>query len=88
MLESVEYRFGKELKLPYAIQWLSDNGSCYTAKETVQFGRQLGREICTTPVKNPESNGVAEALVKTFKRDYIWVGKGCANSNGSVAGLV
>lgn len=74
MLESVEYRFGKELKLPYAIQWLSDNGSCYTAKETVEFGRQLGLEICTTPVKSPESNGVAEAFVKTFKRDYIWVG--------------
>jgi len=72
MLETVEYRLGSPpLKSP--IQWLSDNGSCYTARETVAFGRQLGLDIRTTPAYSPESNGMAEAFVKTFKRDYVWL---------------
>lgn len=73
MLESVEYRFGNT-ELPHSIQWLSDNGSCYTARETVAFGYRLGLDIRTTPVYSPESNGLAEAFVKTFKRDYVWFG--------------
>ncbi len=28
---------------------------------------------CFTPVRSPESNGMAEAFVKTFKRDYVRV---------------
>ena len=28
---------------------------------------------CFTPVESPESNGMAEAFVKTFKRDYVRV---------------
>lgn len=73
MLETVEYRFG-EPKALRPVQWLSDNGSCYTARETVAFGRELGLDIRTTPVYSPESNGMAEAFVKTFKRDYVWFG--------------
>lgn len=74
MLESVEYRFGKQSILPHKIQWLSDNGPQYTAKQTIHFGRALGFEICTTPAYSPESNGMSEAFVKTFKRDYAWFG--------------
>ena len=73
MLETVEYRLGRVQSVT-PIQWLSDNGSCYTAKETVAFGRQLGLDIRTTPAYSPESNGMAEAFVKTFKRDYVWFG--------------
>jgi len=72
MIESVEYRLGRQ-KTENAIQWLSDNGSCYTAKDTVCFGKNLGLDIRTTPPYSPESNGISEAFVKTFKRDYVWV---------------
>ena len=73
MIESVEYRLGRQ-KTENSIQWLSDNGSCYTAKDTVWFGKNLGLDIRTTPPYSPESNGISEAFVKTFKRDYVWVG--------------
>lgn len=73
MLETVEYRFGMP-KAANKVQWLSDNGSCYTARETVAFGRELGLDIRTTLPYSPESNGMAEAFVKTFKRDYVWFG--------------
>lgn len=73
IMESVEHRFGKVSKLPHTIQWLTDNGPCYTAKDTVQFARGLGFEVCTTPSYSPQSNGMAEAFVKTFKRDYVWL---------------
>lgn len=73
MLETVEYRFGQP-KVNVPLEWLTDNGSCYTAKETVNFGRMLGLKIRTTPVYSPESNGMAEAFVKTFKRDYVYIG--------------
>jgi transposase InsO family protein len=74
MLATVEHRFGADARrVPYAIEWLTDNGSCYTAHETVAFGESLGLIICTTPVYSPESNGMAEAFVKTFKRDYVYL---------------
>ena len=72
MLECVEKRFGMSRTLR-AVQWLSDNGSCYTAKETVEFASWLGLESRFTPVRSPESNGMAESFVQTFKRDYGYV---------------
>jgi putative transposase len=72
MLEAVELRFGAT-QTPHPIEWLSDNGSPYTAKETVDFAAALGLVPCFTPVASPESNGIAEAFVKTFKRDYVRV---------------
>lgn len=74
MVESVEHRFGRIGRLPYTVQWLSDNGPCYVSHETVHFARGLGFEVCTTPAYSPESNGMAEAFVKTFKRDYVAFG--------------
>ena len=74
MTECMQYRFGPVSCLPKKIQWLSDNGPCYTARSTVEFGRELGFEVCTTRPYSPESNGMAEAFVKTFKRDYVWFG--------------
>jgi putative transposase len=74
MTETLLYRFGEVHHVPHTIQWLSDNGPCYIARETVLFGRSIGLEICTTHPYSPESNGMAEAFVKTFKRDYVWLG--------------
>jgi transposase InsO family protein len=72
MLEAVERRFGTT-QVPNAVEWLSDNGSAYTAKQTIDFAAALGLVPCFTPVHSPESNGIAEAFVKTFKRDYARV---------------
>ena len=73
MVESVERRFARVARLPHVVEWLSDNGSCYTARETVAFAQDMGFVSCFTPVRSPESNGMAEAFVKTFKRDYVYV---------------
>ena len=70
MLEAVEKRLG--LDTPSApIEWLSDNGSAYTAEASRAFARMLGLEPVTTPVRSPQSNGMAESLVKTIKQDYV-----------------
>lgn len=72
MVETVESRFGAVSASPKKVQWLSDNGPGYIAHETVALARSLNLEPCTTPSYSPESNGMAEAFVKTFKRDYVW----------------
>lgn len=72
MLECVETRFGAS-RTPHRVEWLTDNGSCYAARETVEFASWLGLVSRFTPVRSPESNGMAEAFVKTFKRDYVYV---------------
>lgn len=70
MLEAVEKRLG--LASPHApVEWLSDNGSAYTAEATKSFARELGLIPLTTPACSPQSNGMAESFVKTMKRDYI-----------------
>jgi putative transposase len=73
MIQSLEHRFGSVDRCPHRIEWLSDNGSCYTAKQTREFAGQLCLVCCTTPVSSPESNGMAEAFIKTFKRDYVYI---------------
>jgi transposase InsO family protein len=72
MLDCVERRFDA-LRAPQPIQWLADNGSAYTASKTSDFAVALNLVACFTPVRSPESNGVCEAFVKTFKRDYVRV---------------
>ena len=73
MVPAVEYRFGQVNRLRHDIEWLTDNGSCYTARETRSFARSIGLIPRTTPVESPQSNGMAEAFVRTIKRDYARV---------------
>lgn len=69
MVEAVETRFGSALPAR-PIEWLTDNGSPYVAGDTRAFAREIGLEPVTTAIRSPQSNGMAEAFVKTFKRDY------------------
>ncbi len=70
MLAAVEQRFGTT-QAGAPIEWLSDNGSAYIDHRTRSFARELGLEPLTTPVRSPQSNGMAESFVKTIKHDYI-----------------
>jgi putative transposase len=70
IVQCVEQRFG-QLRAPHRVQWLTDNGSIFAANRTLEIAAALNLEPCFTPVESPESNGMAEAFVKTFKRDYI-----------------
>ena len=72
MVHCVEQRFG-DIRAPRKVQWLTDNGSILAAYRTLEIAAALNLEPCFTPVESPESNGMAEAFVKTFKRDYVRV---------------
>jgi putative transposase len=73
IITAVESRFGRVNRLPATIEWLSDNGSGYIAHDTRAMARDIGLEPRTTPVQSPQSNGMAEAFVRTMKRDYVRV---------------
>lgn len=72
MAQTVEKRFGAT-ETTHPVEWLSDNGPPYTAGDTRAFGRGCGLVVRNTPSYSPESNGMAEAFVKTFKRDYAYL---------------
>ncbi len=63
----------RDVRAPHRVQWLTDNGSVFAAYRTLEIAVALNLEPCFTPVESPESNGMAEAFVKTFKRDYVRV---------------
>lgn len=69
---SVEHRFGTT-ETPRRVEWLTDNGPPYVAHETRRFAAACGLAPRNTPAYSPESNGMAEAFVKTFKRDYAYL---------------
>jgi len=47
-------------------------GPAYIARDIRTFTESTGLSGCTTPIRSPELNGMAEAFVKTFKRDYVY----------------
>ena len=55
MIGCVESRFGT-FKAPHQVQWLSDNGSIFTAARTLETATALGLLPCFTPVESPESS--------------------------------
>jgi hypothetical protein len=72
MIHCVEQRF-EHIRAPRKVQWLTDNGSIFAAYRTLEIAAALNLEPCFTLVESPESNGMAEAFVKTFMRDYVRV---------------
>jgi len=71
MIESVEQRFATT-RAPSRIQFLTDRGAIYRANDTRAIAKSLNMESCFTMAYSPESNGMAEAWVKTIKRDYVY----------------
>ena len=71
MQQAVAGRFGAGERPDAPIQWLSDNGSIYTALDTLITAERLHLVPITTPAASPESNGMSEAFVNTLRRDYI-----------------
>jgi transposase InsO family protein len=73
LIEAVEKRFGHVEAIPadHALEFLSDNGGAYIAADTRSVARSLGLKPVNTPVCSPQSNGMAESFVNTFKRDYV-----------------
>ena len=73
LIEAVERRFGTVEAIPanYRLEFLGDNGSAYISSQTRSIARQLGLKPINTPVCSPQSNGMAESFVNTFRRDYL-----------------
>jgi putative transposase len=70
MMQSIEQRFCANSKVAGDLEWLTDNSSCYTASKTRSRAGELGLKPVTTWIRSQQSNGMAESLVRTFKRDY------------------
>ncbi len=52
------------IRAPQPVQWLSDNGSIFTAHRTIEIAVALNLVPCFTPVESPESNFTA-GIVKS-----------------------
>jgi transposase InsO family protein len=71
--EAVGKRFGAVDAVPadHRLEFLTDNGDAYITADTWAMARSLGLVPVNTPVCSPQSNGIAESFVNTFKRDYV-----------------
>lgn len=81
---AVAARFGPGQRPEAPIQFLSDNGSIFTALDTLCTAERLHLVPITTPAASPESNGMAEAFVNTLRRDYI-AGADCSTAAAVLA---
>lgn len=73
LIEAEEKRFGTVEAVPtdHRLEFLTDNGGACIAADTRAMARSLGLVPVNTPVCSPQSNGIAESFVNTFKRDYV-----------------
>ena len=71
MQQAVAPRYGAGQRPDAPIRWLSDNGSIYTALDTICTAERLHLIPITTPNASPVSNDMSEAFVNTLKRDDV-----------------
>lgn len=64
----MEKRFGHVdgISEAHTLKFLWDHGGAYIAAETRQIARQLNTPVCSL-----QSDGMAESVVNTFKRDSV-----------------
>jgi putative transposase len=84
--EAVFRRFGQARQDAKGIELLSDNGPEFTSHRFKPIVEALGLVPCHTPVRSPESNGLAEAFFGSFKRDYVY--QSCLETLEAVAAQV
>jgi putative transposase len=72
VIEAIQNRFGSNETLKNKIEFLSDNGPEYIKKDLKRFLENIGFVVCNTPIRSPESNGIAESFFRGFKRDYVY----------------
>ena len=70
--EALFSRFGEQREQGRGMEFLSDNGPEYIAEGFRAFLAEMGIKQCRTPIRSPESNGIAEAFFGGFKRDYVY----------------
>lgn len=73
--EAVFRRFGEDREKARGLQFLSDNGPEYACDRLRTVLQGFGIQVCRTPCRSPQSNGVAESFFKTLKRDYVYQGE-------------
>lgn len=71
MSDVVETPFGSTDERAITVEFLSNNGGAFWAIETHTLVHELGIKPMYTPLNSPQSNGMAEVFVNTFKRDYV-----------------
>jgi putative transposase len=52
------------------VEWLNENGTCYSAAMKHLFAQELELRPVTKWVCSPQSNEMAERFVRKNKRDY------------------
>ena len=66
MLDCVEQRF-EAIRAPKPVQWLADNGSAYTAGETIDFAVALNLVACFPPEDAAEARELTRRLVEEIR---------------------
>ena len=69
MLACIERRFGA-CCAPHPVQWLADNGSAYTARDTRDFATALNLVACFHPGAQPREQRRQRGFREDPKRDY------------------